>query len=363
MFGSLERAGAQLRTLEICRALRQRYPLQCDFCVLGLGPVQLRAEVEGIGGTVHSVSLRSARFPVRFSDLLRKGRYDIVNSAPKFLSGVILWLARRQRVPIRIASFWNTLDSSQGVMSNPSFIWLMRTLIKANATHVVANSHAVLDSMFPAPWSASTDCRVIYNGVPLSPFRDAIETSDVRQEFGWPPDSRIVVNVARFSRQKNHRTILEATGLAHERRRELRLLLVGDGKLRDEVASLIDHLGLKDVCAMPGLRTDVPRLLLASDVFFLPSLWEGLPGALLEALGAGLPAVTSDIAPFREVAQYCPSLLMAPANEASKHAEHILAAMNTSIDRSSARKHFVSTPFTVENSTKAYGGLYGLTER
>jgi glycosyltransferase involved in cell wall biosynthesis len=360
VFGNLERAGAQLRTLEVCRALRQRYLLQCDFCALGRRPIQLQAEVEDIGGSIHLVSLRSPRFPVKFSHLLCREKYDIVDSEPLLLSGLILWLARRCHVPIRIASFWNTRGVRQGIMGMRWFMWLMRTLVKSSATHIVAVSQAALDSMFPPPWSSSCDCRVIYRGVPLSPFQGAVEHAEVREEFGWPLDSRIVVNVARFSPQKNHETILKATCLAYEKRRDIRLLLVGDGKLRDKIASLIDHYDLRGISAMAGLRTDVPRLLLASDIFFFPSLWEGLPGALLEALAAGLPAVTSDIAPFREIAEYLPSLLMAPANDAAKHAEHILAVMATSADRSLAQKHFMTTPFTLEDSVRAYSSLYGL---
>ena len=362
VFGGLARAGAQLRTLEVCRLLGQRYPLRCDFCVVGRGLVQLRAEVESVGGTIHLVPARSARFIPKFSALLHRGQYDVVNSFPHVLSGLVLWLARRHHVPTRIASFRNALDRSQRLMYNPWFIWLMRRLIKSNATHVVAVSQSTLDSVFPPPWSSSCDCRVIYNGVALSSFEGAIERRQVREEFGWPPDSRIVVNVARFSRQKNHRVILEATRLAYEKRRDIRLLLAGDGRLRDEISSLIDDHGLKSACAMAGLRTDVARLLLASDVFFFPSLWEGLPGALLEGLAAGLPAATSDIPEIMEIAEYFPSsILTAPAADAEKHAQHILATIDNPLDRSSAQERFMNTPFTVENSIKAYSALYGLS--
>jgi glycosyltransferase involved in cell wall biosynthesis len=363
VFGSLRRAGAQLRTLEVCGKLRQRYPVRCDFCVVGRGLVQLQAEVDNIGGTVHLVPARSALFTPKFSALLRRGQYDVVNSFPHVLSGLVLWLARTHHVPIRIASFRNALDPAQRVTFNPAFIWLMRTLINSNATHIVAVSQSTLDDVFPPPWSSSRDCRVIYNGVAWFPFQGAVERREVRQEFGWPLDSGIVINVARFSRHKNHGAVLEATRLAHEKHTGIRLLLVGDGDLRDEIVTLIDHYDLKDICAMAGLRTDVPRLLLASNVFFFPSLREGLPGALLEALAAGLPAVASDIPQTMEIAEYFPSsILTAPAGHVEKHAEHILAAMSASLDRSSAEERFMNTPFTLEKSTKAYGALYGLSE-
>lgn len=362
VFGGLARAGAQLRTLEVCRLLGQRYPLRCDFCVVGRGLAQLQAEVDSIGGTVHLVPARSALFIPKFSALLRRGQYDVVNSYPHLLSGLVLWLARRQQVPIRVASFRNALDRTQRMVYNPLFIWLMRGLIKSHATHVVAVSKSTLDDVFPPPWSSSCDCRVIYNGVALSAFQGAIGRRQVREEFGWPPDCRIVVNVARFSRQKNHRVMLEATRLAYDKREDIRLLLVGDGRLRDEISQLINDHGLKDVCVMAGLRTDVARILLASDVFFFPSLWEGLPGALLEGFAAGLPAVTSDIPQIMEIAEYFPSsTFTAPPDDAEKHAEHILETIDSPMSRSSARERFMNTPFTMENSIEAYSTLYGLS--
>jgi glycosyltransferase involved in cell wall biosynthesis len=325
----------------------------------------MKAEVEQVGATIHSIPIRSPGFAARFSSLLSKKQYDAVQSAPNLVSGVILSLAHWHRVPIRIANIRNMLGDRGRLMSNPLFMWLMWSLIKHSATHVVAVSRAALDDTFPPPWQTSCDCRVIYNGRSLAPFQGPVERRQVRDEFGWPLDSRVVINVARFSRQKNHPTILEAARLAYERHRDIRLLLVGDGELRDEITKLVDDHGLKDMCVMAGLHTDVPRLLLASDVFFFPSLWEGLPGALLEALAAGLPVVTSDIPPIQEIAEHSPAsiILVGPANDAEQHTEHILTALDASIDQAAAREHFAKTPFTLENSVSAYSVLYGLDQR
>ena len=127
---------------------------------------------------------------------------------------------------------------------------------------------------------------------------------------------------------------------------------------------MIDELALRDVCALTSDRTDVPRLLLASDVFFFPSSWEGLPGAPLEALAAGLPLVASDIPSVREIAPYFDdAVLMAPATDADGHADHIVRVLNTTRDRAQARRHFAATPFALEHAVDAYRSLYGLAER
>jgi glycosyltransferase involved in cell wall biosynthesis len=371
VFGSLARAGAQLRTLELCEELRRRYPIEFDFCSLGMGPIELQKEVASIGGSIHVVPLRSPRFFSRFSNLLRSGRYHVVNSEPRLWTGLVVWLAARQHVPMRIAAIRNALGDpghapsrsrlARRVQSSSLFIWLMRSLIRRHATHVIGVSREALDTVLPPSWQSDRNCRVIHSGYPLSRFQQPADTNGVRAEFGWPADSQIIVNVARFSPQKNHRVVLEATRLVHEQDERLRLLLVGSGPLQDEVDRRIDELGLREICAITAGRTDVPRLLLASDVFFLPSLWEGLPGAVMEALAAGVPVVASDIRPILEIAQFFPdSILTAPPSDSAKHAENLRIALELTIDRASAQGRFAGTPFEFEKSVDAYGSLYGL---
>lgn len=374
VFGSLERAGAQLRNLEVCRELRRRHAIEFDFCFLGLGPNELQEEVAAVGGASRLIPIRSPRFVIEFSRLLRAGGYDVVCSEPRLLSGIIVWLAARQHVATRIVAIRNSLGDagrrtarSQGVrliLSSRLFVWLTRELIKRYATHVIAVSQSALDSVFPPHWRSGRDCRVVYNGVDLAPFQGLVDAPSVRQEFGWPADSRIVVNVGRLAAQKNHRTILRTIQLIHEKDENVRLLLVGGGKLRLEIDRLIDNLGLREVCAMTSNRADVPRLLLASDVFFFPSSWEGLPGALLEALAAGLPLVTADIPPIREIAPFfVGSMFVAPPDDAEQHAEHIRLALQMRKDRRSAQERFRASPFMLEKTVEAYSSLFGVGER
>jgi glycosyltransferase involved in cell wall biosynthesis len=370
VFGSLERAGAQLRTLEVCRALRARDALDFEFCSIDLGPTEIQEDVERLGGRVRVVSIRSPRFLRDFPRLLRAGRYDVVNTEPQFLSGLVVWLAARQRVPVRIVTIHNTIGDRghsarkrivRLVLSSRPFLWAMRTMIKRHATDVLAVSQSALDSVLPSPRQAAGKVAVLYNGTDLGPFEGPSDAVGVRAEFGWPADSRIVVNVGRLSTQKNHRAILEATRLAHEEDESLRLLLVGSGQLRDEIDGLIADLGLRNVCAVTSNRPDVPRLLIASDVFFFPSSWEGLPGAPLEALAAGLPVVASDIPSMREIAPFFPgAILMAPPDDIRAHAEHLLAAVRMPRDRSHARELFATTPFALANAVEAYRSIYAL---
>lgn len=372
VFGSLERAGAQLRTLEVCEVLRRRHEVEFDLCSIGLGPNEIEEEVERLGGSTRLVSIRSPRFPFRFARFLRDGRYDVINTEPQLLSGLVIWLAALQRVPVRIVTIHNSIgDPGQTarsrivrtILSHRLFIWAMRSLITSHATHVIAVSRSALDSVLPGRWQSACHSSVVFNGTDPAPFQHPADGWDVREEFGWPADSRIVVNVGRFSTQKNHAAIVETMQRVHERDPMVRLLLVGSGLLRDDIERRIDRLGIRAACALTSNRSDIARLLVASDVFFFPSAWEGLPGAPLEALAAGLPLVTSDIPSMREIAPYFPGdISMAQPNDIGQHADNIRRALDEPDDgaRSRRQHRFATSPFTLETSVETYRELYEL---
>ena len=367
VFGSLERAGAQLRTLEVSRELWREDTVSFDFCSLDLGPTEIADEIAAIGGAIRPISIRSPRFLRDFPKLLRARRYDVVMAEPQLLSGLIVWLASREHVPIRIVAIRNSIgDSSTArsrivrvVLSSRLFVRLMRGLTKRHATDVIAVSQAALASVLPPRWQPGGRCRVIYNGFNLVRFEDPVDAIGVRKEFGWPEDSRIVVNVGRLSVQKNHASIMATMQCVRAGDDHVRLLLVGGGKDSHEVERLIDRFELRDICALIEDRTDVPRLLLASDVFLFPSLWEGLPGAALEALAAGLPVVASDIPPILEIAPFFPgSILVAPPDDVDKHTEHVRRAFHMRRDRAESLARFASSPFFLPNAVQAYRTLY-----
>lgn len=133
---------------------------------------------------------------------------------------------------------------------------------------------------------------LVRSGLELAQYgADPASRRDVRQELGLPPDALVIGAVNRLSRQKDPVTLLIAIMPLLRERRDLRLLVVGDGPLRPEVERLAAE--LPESVRLIGLRTDVPRLLAAMDVFVSASLWEGLPRTVLQAAATGLPVVAT----------------------------------------------------------------------
>ena len=106
---------------------------------------------------------------------------------------------------------------------------------------------------------------------------------------------KTVICVARLTAQKRLERLIEA--FAHVRHPDTRLLILGEGEDRPTLTALVEKLGLHDRVSMPGYVADVAQKLYAADLFVLPSDYEGLPAAVLEAMAANCPVLSTDCFP------------------------------------------------------------------
>ena len=140
---------------------------------------------------------------------------------------------------------------------------------------------------------AARQFRVVQNGIGAP--RPSAGRAEVLARLGLGPAARIVLTVARLSEQKGHRYLLEAIPFVLKQEPHATFVWVGDGPLRAELSERARALRLGDRLRLLGTRDDVPDLLAAADAFVLPSLFEGLPIVLLEAMQLGLPLVATDV--------------------------------------------------------------------
>jgi len=138
---------------------------------------------------------------------------------------------------------------------------------------------------------------VIHNGIDPQPFLKA-DGASLRQEQGLEK-ATVLTFVGRLAPQKDPLTLLEVV----KKLPEAVLLLVGDGELRPLVERSIRKLGLVDKARLLGQRSDVPRILAASNIFVLSSRWEGLPYTIIEAMMAGLPVVATEVGGVPELVE------------------------------------------------------------
>jgi len=170
-------------------------------------------------------------------------------------------------------------------------------------TRYLAVSESVRASYIRELHIAPERIEVLYNSVDLSKFHWEAMSEDerrTRRERLGLGEGPLLLNVARHTRQKGLLSLMTAMGSAIVRNSGARLLLVGSGPETPLIQETIRALGLEGTVCLLGRRSDVRELMAVSDIFVLPSIYEGLPLALLEALAMGLPVVASDLPEIRE---------------------------------------------------------------
>jgi glycosyltransferase involved in cell wall biosynthesis len=167
---------------------------------------------------------------------------------------------------------------------------------------------------------------LIRNGIDSSRFQETETSEKAKKELKWrlKLDPPIVGTVARLHRQKGIRDLMRAAGQIHRGSPEVKIVVVGGGPLERALRKEAQKLGLERFFVMLGERPDAHALCSLFDIFVLPSLWEGLPLALLEAAAMGKPIVATDIDGVREVIQDGQTGILVPPGNPEKLAQAVL---------------------------------------
>lgn len=146
-----------------------------------------------------------------------------------------------------------------------------------------------LDNMF------ETNSIVIYNGINIEKFAHVdVSKVEIRKQLNIPLDAFLLGNVGRICEAKNQIFLIKIFKKVLESNPKAFLLIVGNGKQKDDIVKMLEFEGLSNCSLILENRTDIPQLLKAMDVFVFPSIHEGLPLALIEAQISGLNCVVSD---------------------------------------------------------------------
>ncbi|MEN8238830.1 MAG: glycosyltransferase [Actinomycetota bacterium] len=164
--------------------------------------------------------------------------------------------------------------------------------------------------------------------------RSAERTARSRDMLGIPPEAEVVVTVGRQEYQKGHRYLIEAFARIAISRPRARLLIAGrEGRETESLEQQISESGLDSVISLLGHRSDVPDVLAASDLFVFPSLYEGLGGAMIEALALGLPVIATDLPALREVVREGENAILVPARDPDALSEAIDTLLDDQVKR------------------------------
>lgn len=213
---------------------------------------------------------------------------------------------------------------------------LARRLARSDETPVVTTYHGVTPARVPraaralakasdvvvgvGPTSTKALVAAGLNGAYATTVYNAVETHDarrreqIRSEFAVTGE--LLVSVGRYAPEKNHALLLDALTRLTEARPDMRALLVGIGPLESSLRAKVRELGLDDAVVVTGRRADAPDITAAGDVFVLSSASEGLPIALLEAMAAGVPVVSTAVGGVADAVRDGETGILVPPNDA-----------------------------------------------
>lgn len=248
--------------------------------------------------TVRIVELGSSRVSTSLPALVRYLRRDrpvallstlnhanVVAVVAGFLAGV------ETRIVVRQA---NTLSQSSGAAKK--FVSKAMPLLVRRfygwADEIIAVSDGVAEDLTRTANLPAERIRVIPNPV-VMPTLSTLAREPV--EHGWfaAGGSPIVLGVGRLTKQKDFATLCRAIAKVR-RRRPVRLVILGEGEDRPALEALVSELGIEDAVWLPGFVANPFAYMSKASVFVLSSAWEGLPGALIQAMACGAPVVATD---------------------------------------------------------------------
>lgn len=301
VLNSMNCGGAENLIMNIYRNI-DREKVQFDFLVNFYGDMYFQKEIDRLGGRIYKMKTLLQLGPRVYAAELERffknhKEYRIVHSHLETTTGIILECAKKAGVRFRIAHAHNTRYTRAGVMSIPENVYknYCRRKIKRNATARFACSQPAARWLFR---EKSKETFILKNGIDIDKFRFSPQIRQhMAEHLGISQTTTVLVHTGRFYDQKNHTFLIDIFKAYRELNPDSLLLLIGEGPLLGEIKKRAAALGILDSVLFLGLREDVCSLVQRGDAFVLPSKFEGLPLALVEAQCAGLECYVSNCVP------------------------------------------------------------------
>ena len=345
----MNRGGIECLLMDLYRNL-DRSRVQFDFYTCREEPGLFDAEIESLGGHIYyNPPLSLHGVDKRFATFFRAHpEYRIVHAQMNQWCGWILKGAKQAGVPVRIAHAHTALAGRS--LKNMVKNWVKRS-VNCTATHRFAVSKKAGAWLY----GADNEFHVWPNPIDCEKFRFSPERRDQMRGILGLGDALTLIHVGNLRPEKNHPFLLDVFAEVRKRRPDTKLLSIGADYSNGTILRMAEEKGMLSGVQFLGLRSDVPELLQAGDVFVFPSRYEGFPGAVLEAQAAGLPCLISDtitdeVAITPLVVQF--SITTAP----SVWAEKVLTLCHTK--REDTSKMIATAGFSLQQVTRDWEAFY-----
>ncbi len=296
IISNMNTGGAETFLMKIYRRLdKNRY--QMDFCINAKEKCFYEDEITEMGGFIHRIPHKGANlkeFKTQLSAIVSKYEYEYVMRITSTAMGFMdLKIAKKAGASVCIARSSNASDGG-GVKAFVAHR-LGKILYKKYVDVKIAPSDLAASYTFGKKTYESGKVNILHNAVDLDVFHfDKCGRDIIRNEFGINASTKVYGHIGRFMEQKNHKFLIEIFEKILIEEPNSVLMLVGNGTLEDLIRDQVARAGLSERVIFAGVRSDIPKVLSAMDVFVFPSLYEGMPNTVIEAQACGLPCIIAD---------------------------------------------------------------------
>ncbi|MFC2156734.1 glycosyltransferase family 4 protein [Acidobacteriota bacterium] len=302
-------------------------------------PIKMRSEVDGIA-------------VARLAIAMKRRKCQLVHFHDAHSVAVGAAAASLSKVPIRIISRRVDFPLKRNFLSRKKYT--------KDIDRIVAVSEGVKKVLIHGGL-APENIAVIPDGIDISPFQRAGSSGYLRKELSLGITDYLVGIVAHLADHKGHKYLIEASRILKEKAPDIKVIIVGEGPLRMELARQASDIKVDGMIFFLGFREDVPQILASLNLFVLSSYLEGLGSSLMDAMASHLPIVATDVGGIPEVVTNGQTGLLVPPRDPQALADAILKLYG---DRNYARElgdkgyDVVQQKFSAEAMAEKIADLY-----
>jgi glycosyltransferase involved in cell wall biosynthesis len=303
------------------------------------------------------------RIPYRLARIVREHAVTIIHSHGGGRADFFIHLTSKLvNVPVKITTVANLVERWFDV--NPIQLYVYKKIqSKTEKTfdHFICVSDYLADHLIRQHGLDRTKINTIYNGVDLDYFEGTPDYPKIKNEFLQKGERILIGAVGRLVAEKGLKYLLTSMPKVLKRFSEARLLLVGDGALRTDLERIAIDLDLTGKVTFVGFRSDIKEILSSLDILVLPSLLEGFPMIILEAMAMAKPIVASDIPGIREQIIDGKNGILVPIKDPNAMAAaiiNILADRKVAENIGLAARKTVDEKFSIERMVAETESLY-----
>lgn len=318
-------------------------------------------EINKMGGDLYELNIEQKKFinkilmHRKLSEFLKENKYDIIhiNSGSFFFNLQVAYIAKRHKIERIIVHSHNTLNKKNKIKN--FIIKMLKPLLSYYATDFLACSEKAAKDMFTKK-ILNTKVIIIKNGIDVKKFKfDQLIRDKMRKKLNID-DKFVICNVGRFVEQKNHKFMIDCFKEVYNKNKNAILILIGQGNLENDIKEKVLKFNLEENVKFLGLRKDVNQIMQAADVFFLPSLFEGLPIVGIEAQTTGLKCVMSDTITKEVDITNTVKFLNLKSNTLSEWANELLK--DNKVEREKEYEKIIERGYDIENTANTLLKIY-----